>query len=170
MGCRAVGLCLSVRRLPPFQCADYVEDMPYREYCYRAKQVKSSHIACRNRLSEICLNAYRHHADHLGNRLLDMEEDVRVAALKCIGETAMEDPAVLTEKLIIAACDRMKDKKVRRGIRADGTKVPSSYMDGNALGRNAYVHFKPSFTLLQLHVRQEAMEQLTRAYVHVLSR
>jgi hypothetical protein len=71
-------------------------------------------------------------AEHLANRLLDTEEDVRMAALRCLGETACEDPGALTEKIIVAACDRMKDKKAA--------------------------------------VRQEAMEQLTRAYVSVLSR
>jgi hypothetical protein len=71
-------------------------------------------------------------AEHLANRLLDTEEDVRMAALRCLGETAGEDPGALTEKIIVAACDRMKDKKAA--------------------------------------VRQEAMEQLTRAYVNVLSR
>ena len=45
-------------------------------------------------------------------RLMDYEEDVRIEALKCIGEAAVEDPTCVTEDIIVKACERIMDKKV----------------------------------------------------------
>lgn len=37
---------------------------------------------------------------------------MRIEALRCIGDTAAEDPTCLTDKVIQKACERIKDKKV----------------------------------------------------------
>lgn len=90
----------------------------------------------------------------------DLDDSVRLTAVVCIIETARRKLDAVNESLIMACCDRMKDKKVERLC------LFKYLRNASILGVLLYLLFTSSF--LQPKIRHEVIAKLLCLYYKVI--